>query len=600
MLELLNSEGNIVDNATEIIDSYFGFDESPSSLQSITDFPCSMTSLQRKITAAIKEIQATDNSDLVELYGANAFVSGAVVDTSKLKYQPKIYGELSRKVAKLDEDFRPFAECIIAFIDQWCVNGGANDGRKYGYEICSTVRSWYVQQNIITGKEYKENGLSWSLYKKALSINVYYLEEDQLSETTGSPTMVKKPINFADGSARIFIENAQSWFNAHKTRTGVNVKIYGIYPDLKTAMKKDKLTLKNEYMASTDTVFWGGLFSTYSNFTSWEYHPGMMPNEVWKLRQEFLNNSFTVDGNQDILDLLDLTEAITTQEAEDSLSASSVVSDLWDRLVNPKGGANSPEIVKYLSTTLEIMEEDFISLYNLKSNINTISKYKVENLFDWVKANPYSLQQTITLFRLSGDTNNSTLFYRLQKESGNSIAIGDDGVPYLTQSSSFSIVGDEDGNYSLTCYDMFNDLITFAFDLEYTLPVDYMPDSGDFDIINITDVDADIDSSNPIALADGAGNEIGNTAATLSGNGNGVNEFGPLSSLDINPAKALYNADAIATAASRNKNYNEMITPPMAVDNSKSKSVMDVTVLGKRLAAGLNSKANEMIQPDKI
>jgi hypothetical protein len=360
-MELLNSQGNIVDNATEIIDSYFNFDESPSDPLAITDFPCSMTSLQKKIRAAINQIEASDNSDIIELFGANAFGVSASVDESNLKYSPKVYGELSRRISKLDEDFRPFAECIVAFIDQWCIGGGAGDGRKYGYEICSTVRSWYVQQNIITGTEYKENGLSWSLYKKALSINVYYLEEDQISETTGVTTFVKKPINFSDGSARTFIEDAQAWFSEHKTRTGVNIKIYGVYPDLKTAVKKDKVTLKNEYMSSSDTVFWGGLFSTYSNFTSWEYHPQMMPNEVWKLRQEFLNTSFVTDGNQDIVELIDTAEAITIKESEKSLG----VGELWDMVVSKLGGAKSPELVKYLSTTLEIMEEDFISLYNL-------------------------------------------------------------------------------------------------------------------------------------------------------------------------------------------------------------------------------------------
>ena len=595
-MELLNSEGNIVDNATEIIDSFFNFNESPSPLIPITDFPCSMTALQRKIKDAINGIEVADNSDNIELFGSNAFVVGASVDTSKLKYHPKVYGELSRRIAKLDDDFRPFAECIVAFIDQWTINGGANDGRKYGYEICSTVRSWYVQQNIITGPEYKQNGLSWSLYKKALSINVYYLEEDQISEISGSISLVKKPINFEDGSARKFIEDAQAWFGLHKTRTGVNIKIYGVYPDLKTAVRKSKATLKNEYMESYDTVFWGGLFSTYSNFTNWEYHPQMMPNEVWRLRQNFLNNSFVGDGNEDIVDLIDLCESITVKEAENSLGPG----ELWSKIVGKMGGVNPPsvpELVKYLSTTLEIMEEDFISLYNLKVNINTSKKYQVENLFDWAKTNPYSLQQTITLYRLSGDTTNSVLFYRLQQEIGNTI-IYKDGIPVLQNASSFQLEEDEGGNYTLTCKDMFGDTLRFPLDYEFVLPADYMPDSSDFDLIDLSDVDADINPDNPMALAAGAGEEISNNASAL--NGGGVNEFGPLSSIDINPSKALYNADAIADAIFRNKIYNEMITPPMAVDNSKSKGVLDITVLGKRLVAGLNSSVNEMIQPDKI
>lgn len=599
-MELLNSEGNIVDNATEIIDSYFNFDESPYPFADLNDEPCSETALQRKIINALYSIKSADNTDLIDLYGANYFtppsLTGVAVSSSNLKYAPRIYGEQSRKIARLDDEFRPFAECIVAFIDQWCINGGAKDGRKYGYEICSTARSWFVQQNIITGKEYKENGLSWSLYKKALSINVYYLEEDQLSEVSGTPTFVKKPINFADGSAKTFIENAQSWFNLHKTRTGVNVKIYGVYPDLKTAIKKGKYVLKDEYLQTNDTVFWGGLFSTYSNFTSWEYHPGMMPNEVWKLRQNFLNTSFVSDGNQDIVDLINTAETITYDEAEDRVG----VFNPLDTVLSFLGGASKPELIKYLTTTLEIMEEDFISLYNLKVNVNTTKNYQVEELFKWAKNNPYSLWQTITSYRLAGDTSNSVLFYRILSEPDNDIAIGDDGVPYLLTSSAFTIEGDEEGNYSIWCYDMFGDVIRFPLDLKYKLPADYMPSSEDFDLIELEDLDEESPNTNPLAVADSAGTEISNNAAALSGNGNGVNEFGPISSIDIDPMKALYNADAIAGAIYRNKNYNEMITPPMAVDDSKSKAILDVTVLGKRLVAGLTSKANEMIQPDKI
>jgi hypothetical protein len=161
-MELLNQRGNIVDNAASIIDAYLNYPEIDDQLLSITNFPCTPNQTQKKIFEAISQIQSSDNSDLIDI----------------LNYKPKIYGALSRKIAKLSPEFMPFAECIVAFIDQWCVNGGAKDGRSYGYEICSTTRSWYVQQNIITGTDYKENGLSWSLYGNALSVNVYFLEED--------------------------------------------------------------------------------------------------------------------------------------------------------------------------------------------------------------------------------------------------------------------------------------------------------------------------------------------------------------------------------------------------------------------------------------
>jgi len=579
-MELLNSSGNIVDNATEIIDSHFNYEEVNYPIQPITNFPCSPSTLHTKIYNSIGEIQRANGADIADL--AN--------------YTPKIYGTLSRKIAKLSPEFIPFAECIVAFIDQWCTNGGAKDGRKYGYEICSTARSWFVQQNIITGTQYRENGLSWSLYGKALSINVYYLEEDQLSESNGSTTYVKKTINLADNSAKTFIENAQVWFSAHKTRTGKNIKVYGVYPDLKTAIRKGKYTLQSEYLDSDDTVFWAGLFSTYSNFTSWEYHPGQMPNEVWKLRQNFLNTSFVSDGNQNIADRIENNEAITFEEA-DKLQTTDVLSSIASYV----GFTNNVQLVKYLSTILEIMEEDFISLYNLKININTSSKYTVESLFKWSKANPYSLAQVLTNYRLSADVDSSVLFYLISREPDNDIAYDDNGDPYLLQSSAFKIEGSEDSEYYLTCTDMFGDTLRFAFKNTYKLPCDYMPDSGDFDLIDLSLGESDPEDTpgNPMDGAEGAGSEISNTSAILTSNANGINEFGPIASIEVDSRKLLYNSDSLADSIFRNKNYNEMITPPNQLDPSKAKAIVDVTLLGKRFVAGLTSKVNEMIQPDK-
>lgn len=582
-MELLNSSGSIVDNATEIIDSYFAFDEGRYSSVPVTDIPCDENSLQRKLIDAINStIPKLDNSDAVALS----------------KYTPKIYGNLSRKLANLDDSFRPFAECIIAFIDQWCVNGGVKDGRVFGYEICSTKRSWFVQQNILTGNQYRDNGLSWSLYGKAMSVNVYYLEDDQLSELSGTVTKVKKQINFEDGSAKTFIEDAQAWFNNHATRTGTKIKIYGVYPSLEKAIKSDKSVLEYEYRKVEDTVFWGGLFSSYSNFTNWEYHPGQMPNEVWKLRQDFLNTSFVSDGNQDLVERIEALESITYSEASKTISYNPL-SAIVDLVTNSK----PVEIIKYLSTTLEIMEEDFISLYNLKVNINSSSTYPVLSLFKWAAANPKSLLQTILLYRLSGDVKNSTLFYLISMNHSSDIVFGDDDVPAMVNAGSFSIVN-EDDTYYLKCTDMFGDEQRFDLYHTYKLPCDYMPDSADFDLIDINDVDeSEIHSVTPGNNLDGTqaiGKEISDMAGIIKGGKNGVNEFGPISSIGIDPRKAMYNAEAIAKSVYRAKNYNEMITPPESSILPKSTATLDVTRLGKRFVAEKTSRVNEMIQPDKI
>jgi len=579
-MELLNQSGNIVDNASEIIDNYLNYAEVDESLLSISNFPCTPNQTQKKIFQAITETQTSNNSDLVDI----------------LNYTPKIYGGLSRKISKLSNDFKPFAECIIAFIDQWCINGGARDGRKYGYEICSTVRSWYVQQNIITGSDYKENGLSWSLYGNALSVNVYFLEEDQLSETNGSVSLVRKTINFEDNSAKVFIEDAQKWFNLHATRTGVNIKIYGAYPDTNSAIRRGKYALIDDYMVSNDTVFWAGLFSTYSNFTSWEYHPGLMPNDIWKIRQSFLNNSFVSDGNENLLDRIELCENITYSEAKDRQA-----SDALSSIVSYLGASMNVELIKYLSTSLEIMEEDFISLYNLKVNINTSSRYEVESLFKWAKANQYSLLQTLMLSRLTGDVESSVLFYLISNEVDNDIAYNENGEPYLINPSAFTITSNEEGDFYLNCEDMFGDKLKFPFTKIYALPCDYMPDSSNFDLVDFSGIEEDVaESGDLLDNTESVGEEIEKMSSMLTAPGNGVNEFGPISSIEVDPRKLLYNADTLADSIFRSKNYNEMITPPNETSNSNSKAILDVTVIGKRLVANLSSKSNEMIQPDKI
>jgi len=583
MLSLLNEEGSIVDNATEIIDSFFSKTIDTSAIMNTANnMACIPSYQQKKIYESLLEIATADNDNI----------------SSLSTYNPKIYGKLSIKLSDLSESFRPYAECIVAFIDQWCANGGANDGRKYGYEICSTLRSWYVQQNILTGVEYQRNGLSWSLYGNAMSINVYVLIEDQLNETSKTVDYIKKTISFEDGSAKTFLENAQSWFSSHKTRTGRNIKIYGAYPTIDDAIKRGKYNLIDDYLNDNDTLFWGGLFSTYSNFTQWEYHPSLMPNEVWKIRQQYLNKSFTVDGNQNFLDRIHNNESISTSEASDL-----VVSDAIFSAASVVGiPSEEPTITKYLSTDLEIMEEDFLSLYALKLNINTSSRYSVESLFKWAIANPYSLLQVISYYRVCADVPNSVLFYNISIDSKASFVENSNGIITLEDSTRFTLTSDTEGNYYIQCYDMFGSQLTFALNSTYRLPCDYMPSSEDFDLVDLTDSDGDATTSNiagDIGDIDKIGDEISKTASVYTDPLNNVNEFGPLSGISIDPMKPLYTAKSIAESINKTKLYNEMITPPNSdIVPNKSSAILDVTSFAKRYTALINPTGNEMVTPD--
>ena len=406
-MNLLNDDGNIVDNATEIIDSLLPIiDSSKENYNSINQAGCVPSVLDGKIISALADIATADKNGIEALKN----------------YQPKVYGITSRKLADLKPDFNPIAECIVAFVDQWCSNGGAsvgseelsawilgkgwtgggregfthtagstdplqerkefkangkylikyeitnyvsghidinvgglkienikasgyssniftksdslivrpsndfsgtlkisikmNDGSTYGYEIVSTKRSWYGQRKILTDSDDTRNGLSWNLYGQGMSLLVYKNTIDQLNEFSQQEDIVRTSINLEDGSAKVFIEDAQEWFNNHKTRDGRNIKIYGVYPNLKTVLSKSKYELMALYRDDTSVVYWGGLFSNYPNFTQWEYHPGMMPNEVYKVRQEYLNASFVSDGNEDIFEKISNSEDITRAEAK--------------------------------------------------------------------------------------------------------------------------------------------------------------------------------------------------------------------------------------------------------------------------------------------
>lgn len=579
-MNLLDSAGNIVLDAYKIIDAYLDHQPIEYPLQGLANFPCAPTVMQENIQLAFGDLQSADSSDLSNLSS----------------YTSKIYGHTSKKIADLDSSFIPYAEAIVAFIYYWCQSGGANDGRKYGFDLISTKRSWFTQQNIITGSDFSENGLSWSLYGKGLSISVFYYELDQLSELAKSEELIKKPINFEDGSAKTFIEDAQKWFTLHAMSNGRHVKIYGIYPDLKTAIKKDKYKLQAEYMLDSDTVFWGGLFSTYSNYTTWEYHPQLMPNEVWKVRQEYLNTCFVSDGNQNIIDLIEANESISYAEADSKLS-----DELSSSALSLIGINRTVSITKYLNTVLEVIEEDLISLYLLKQNINSSIQYSTVDLFKWAYNNPCSLALTILYNRVICDMHFAALLHLISLESNISITFDANDVPSIN-SSYFSIVMVDDSNYCLKFTGSLGEDVLYNLSDLFKLPCDVMISTSDFDLIDLLGATQDTISNTNSDYSDLSkiSDEISKLASLVKDPLNNVNEHGTLSGISVNPRKVLYRAEAIAKEANRIRNYNEMITPPDGYNKKSSSAVVDVTAAGKYLLAKSNSSVNEMIKPDAI
>jgi hypothetical protein len=680
---LLNDDGNIVDNATAIIDSLLPvIDSSKENYNSINQAGCIPSVLDNKIISALSSIADADKN------GIDALKS----------YQPKVYGITSRKLADLNSDFNPIAECIVAFVDQWCSNGGAsigseelsawvlgkgwaggglagfshsagstdplqerkeykvdqkylikydisnyvsgyieinvgglklenikasgytsnifiksdslvvrpsndfigtlkisiklNDGSTYGYEIVSTKRSWYGQRKILTDADDSHNGLSWNLYGNGMSLLVYKNTVDQLNEFSQQADIVRTSINLEDGSAKVFIEDAQEWFNKHKTRDGKNIKIYGVYPNLKTVLSKSKYELIAMYRDDVSVVYWGGLFSNYPNFTQWEYHPGMMPNEVYKVRQEYLNSSFVSDGNENLLDKITNNEAITYSEAKSRS--------------NPFGNAlefitgSNDNIERYLAADIEMIEEDFISFYTLKTNINTSKRIFIKDIFTWAIANPASLKQTIMYYQVQGDLTNTTLFFNVARDL-NTVINTDEQEASIRGSNIFSLVT-QNGEYLLSCVDMFGETLTFNLNNSFRLPFDYLPSDDDFDIINLSDNEYNESTENPLENTSQIADELTKTSQLYTRPVNEVNEFGPLTAIDINPRNLLPNIDALANEISRERIFEEMITPPDSIYGKEAYkgTVLDITTAGKRNAAAKSPIGDENVTPDLI
>lgn len=680
---LLNNDGNIVENATEIIDSQLPVvDSSKENYNSINQAECVPSVLDGKIISALSDISTADTTGIESLK----------------KYNPKIYGITSRRLSDLNKDFNPIAECIVAFVDQWCANGGAsigseelsewvlgggwvggglsgfshsagsveplrdrkefkvnqkylikyevndyvsgsfeinaggikienikasgytsnifnksesleirptidfignikisikqNDGSTYGYEIVSTKRSWYGQRKILTDYDDAHNGLSWNLYGNGMSILVYKNTIDQLNEFSQQADIVRTSINLEDGSAKVFIQDAQEWFNKHKTRDGKNIKIYGVYPNLKTVLSKSKYELIAEYKDDLSVVYWGGLFSNYPNFTQWEYHPGYMPNEVYKIRQEYLNTSFVSDGNEYLLENIENNESILKSEAKSR-------SNPFSKLVDFVTGDNN-NIERYLASDIEMIEEDFISFYNLKTNINTSKRIAIKDIFNWGKENPYSLKQTIMYYQIQGDLENTTLFFNISRDL-ETIINSDEQEVKITGSSIFELIS-QNGEYYLTCVDMFGETLSFNINNSYRLPFDYLPSDDDFDIINLTDNEYIESTENPLENTSQIIDDLSKTSESYTRPFNEVNEFGPLTSLDIDPKKILPNVEALANEISREKIFEEMITPPESSYGKESYkgTILDITSIGKRNAAAKNPIGDENLTPDRL
>jgi hypothetical protein len=349
-------------------------------------------------------------------------------------------------------------------------------------------------------------------------------------------------------------------------------------------------------MLDSDTVFWGGLFSTYSNYTTWEYHPQLMPNEVWKVRQEYLNTCFVSDGNQNIIDLIEANESISYAEANSKLS-----DELSSSALSLIGINRTVSITKYLNTVLEVIEEDLISLYLLKQNINSSIQYSTVDLFKWAYNNPCSLALTILYNRVICDMHFAALLHLISLESNISITFDANDVPSIN-SSYFSIVMVDDSDYCLKFTGSLGEDVLYNLSDLFKLPCDVMISTSDFDLIDLLGATQDTLSNTNSDYSDLSkiSDEISKLASLVKDPLNNINEHGPLSGISVNPRKVLYRAEAIAKEANRIRNYNEMITPPDGYNKKSSSAVVDVTSAGKYLLAKSNSSVNEMIKPDSI
>ena len=171
----------------------------------------------------------------------------------------------------------------------------------------------------------------------------------------------------------------------------------------------------------------------------------------------------------------------------------------------------------------------------------------------------------------------------------------------ITGSNIFELLS-QNGEYYLTCVDMFGETLSFNLNNSYRLPFDYLPSDDDFDIINLTDNEYVESTENPLENTSQIIDDLSKTSESYTRPFNEVNEFGPLTSLDIDSKKILPNVEALANEISREKIFEEMITPPESSYGKESYkgTILDITSIGKRNAADKNPIGDENLTPDRL
>jgi hypothetical protein len=590
-LSLLDKNGNVIEKekAISIIDNRTGaIVIQDSDDYNITPSNCN-DKTELKLKKYLTSIRRINETSLVNLDSI---------------YSPKIWGISSKYLSKLNTsfydsdfnernyDFQDIAVTIIAFIDQWCVKN-TTDSISYNWDIISTKRSWFNETKITGDITNASNGLSWNLYGQGMSVSVYSETESDISDTTNETVITKTNISFTDESksASVFLKDAIAWFSEHKTPSGKNIKIYGAYPSTEESSKLSSIQLANEYKNDDCIVYWGGLFSSYSNYSQWEYHPGFLPNEVDKMREYYLNHAFVDKKETYGIDLFDLINSYEAQE----------YGDFKDK-TNP---FEFTGMVPY-----EIIEEDFLTLYSLKSYLNSQKKYKVYELLSWANNNPYSLKQALLKSKITATDSEIALYETLSSlgtiTDEEMIKYDDDTTATINPvySSYFKISTNESTGIKyieITYEDL---TYYYSFETDYIVPLDKLVDEEDFEVIRFGDTTTPYTPSidNILKNENFINDDIKNTMNNYHDPKHVPNEFGPLEDLKINPAKPLItDPQRLIEIIKKEKIFDEMITPPGSPYESatyKGKSLDLSSYISKKYIVETD-KFDEMISPDK-
>lgn len=482
----------------------------------------------------------------------------------------KIYGEASNKLSSLTPSFVPYAQHILNFIDHWCKTNS-----EYKYELICTRRSWHSQKKVTTINDDEKNGLSWYLYGNAISINVYKAVQNKLFEGGDVGDSLHESLNFNDGSAKKFIVDAQEWFiNNPISINGSSrtLKIFGIYPNLSKCINVPISTLFSKYLHDEDVIYWGGIFSSGSNFSHWEWHPGYMPNEIWKIREDFLNNAFYGFDFDSLFD----------EEIQ-----------------------GTTFVKKFLSGNSEIIEEDFLSLIKLKIKINLSKEYSILDLFNWAKDNPRSLNQMINFYKISGDYNNYNLFQIINAMAPfASISYDIEGNLILLAGGLLSAINTDQGTFYYEFYNEFGEKIQLPSDTTYILPVDHKLLDIDFNLTELN-IDEDFKPAYSDTMSDvSMAQVIKNIDDTANLNPNvkfDINEHGMLGDISIMPEKLL-TLEEMKNMAMKQYVFEEMITPPnqVIISSTKNPRIIDLNKLLVNKNVKISNKVDEMINPSEL